>query len=199
MEYFAFGPALHRRRCEFMNEITSARKVLILGDGDGRFTAAFLRQNPTALVDSLESSKNMSRLAAARIANSPNGRERVRQLREDARTARLPGRYDLVVAHFFLDCFRTEELETLIPRIAAHLTPGARWLISEFQIPSSGLNQYFAALLVKALYLSFGLLTGLEAARLPEHRKVLERNGYIRIASKTGLAGMLVSEIWEHV
>jgi hypothetical protein len=141
----------------------------------------------------------MSRLAAERIAKSPNGPARVRQLPEDARTALLTRNYDLVVAHFFLDCFATEELEGLIPRIAARLTPGAKWVISEFQIPPSGLGRYFAAFVVKALYMSFGLLTGLKGARLPDHRRVLEGNGYRRTASKTGFAGMLVSEIWEHV
>lgn len=141
----------------------------------------------------------MSRLAAERIAQSPNGPARVRQLQGDVRAARLYGRYDLVIAHFFLDSFTTEELQTLIPRIAAHVIPGARWLISEFQIPASGLRRYVAKVVVKALYVSFGLLTGLKAARLPNYGTILEASGYLRTASKTGIAGLLVSEMWEHV
>src|SRR6185437_18112 len=107
-------------RREFTRDIESARKLLILGDGDGRFTADFLRQNLTAFVDSLESSQAMSRLAEARIATVPGGRARVRQIREDPRTAQLTGNYDVVIAHFFLDCFTTEELKVLIRRIAGH-------------------------------------------------------------------------------
>jgi trans-aconitate methyltransferase len=198
MEYMTFGPALHRRRCEFMKEFDSARSVLILGDGDGRFTAEFLRANATASIDSLESSEGMTRLAATRIAESPEGPARVRHFREDVRSVQLPGRYDLVVAHFFLDCFTTRDLETLIPRIVAHLTPGAQWLISEFQIPASGVRRYFAKFVIKALYVNFRVLTGLKVSRLPDHRQVLRANGYIRTAFKTGFAGMLVSEIWEH-
>lgn len=197
MEYLTFGPALLRRRREFLNEIATAHSVLILGDGDGRFTADFLSKNTNALVDSVECSRSMAGLAGARIARAPNGPRRVRQLLEDARTVRLTGSYDLVVTHFFLDCFTTKDLEELIPRITAHLHPGGRWIISEFQIPSSGLGRLSAKLLVKLLYVAFGILTGLRTRRLPNYRQELKKNGYIRTAAKAGFAGILVSEIWQ--
>ncbi len=199
MEYATFGPALHRRRREFLENVGAVGRALVLGDGDGRFTADFLRQNPIAFVDSLEMSEAMSRLAFMRVRRLPNGASRVRQLREDARTAHITGSYDLVTAHFFLDCFTTEELKDLIPRITAHLNPGGRWLISEFQIPASGLCRYLAKLVVKGLYVSFRVLTGLRTNRLPDYRSVLKSNGYALTASKTGMAGLLVSEIWQHV
>lgn len=197
MEYLTLGPALHRRRREFLKDIATAQSVLILGDGDGRFTADFLRRNTEALVDSVESSRSMADLAAARIARAPNGPRRVRQLLDDARTVRLMGSYDLAVTHFFLDCFTTEELERLIPRITAHIRPGGRWIISEFQIPSEGLRRQVAKLVVKLLYAAFGVLTGLKTRCLPNYRQVLENNGYIRTAAKSGFAGILISELWQ--
>jgi len=197
MEYLTFGPALHRRRCEFLNQTVSDRAVLILGDGDGRFTAQFLQYNQKAFVDSLECSQSMSRLAAARIARVPHAASRVRQLQQDIRTTQLSRTYDLVITHFFLDCFTTGELEQLVPRITAHLKPGGRWLISEFQIPPHGLPRHLARLVIKALYLSFAILTGLKTRQLPDYGRVLQSNGYRRTNSRTGLAGMLVSEIWE--
>jgi ubiquinone/menaquinone biosynthesis C-methylase UbiE len=198
MEYLTFGRALQRRRCALLSNISTARAVLILGDGDGRFTAELLRQNTTALVDSVDCSKSMVRIAAARIARSPNGRSRVRQVLADVQAMPLIGSYDLVVSHFFLDCFTTEELDQLIPRISAHVNPGGRWLISEFQIPSTGLRRYLATVVVKALYMSFAVVTGLRTKRLPNYREILIENGYVRTALKPGASGMLVSEIWEH-
>lgn len=198
MEYATFGPALQRRRCEFLSDVASVDRALVLGDGDGRFIAKFLRRNPTALVDSLESSESMSRLAAMRIAGSPDGPSRVRQLREDARAAQLTGNYDLVASHFFLDCFTTDEIRNLIPLITAHLRPGGRWIISEFQIPPSGFRRYLAQFVVRALYVSFRILTGLRTSRLPDYRSILKNNGYILTASRAGIAGLLVSEMWQH-
>jgi SAM-dependent methyltransferase len=197
MEFLTFGSALHRRRCQFLSQTDSHRAVLIIGDGDGRFTADFLHCNQTAAVDSVECSQSMSRLAAARIARLPGGPLRVRQIQQDIRTAPLSGPYDLVITHFFLDCFTTEELEELIPRITAHLQPGGRWVISEFKIPSCGLRRQFGKLLVKALYFSFAMLTGLKTRQLPNYEHILESNGFSRTESQTGLAGMLVSEMWK--
>ena len=198
MEYATFGSALHRRRCEYLAELRSVQRALVLGDGDGRFTAELLRQNPSVFVDSLELSESMSRVAATRIASCPNGPSRIRQVCEDARTAHLAGSYDLVTSHFFLDCFTTDELQALVPRITAHLNTGGRWLISEFEIPPAGLRRHLATLLVKALYVSFRILTGLRTNRLPDYRSVLKSNGYVLTASNAGMAGMLVSEIWQH-
>jgi len=45
LEYLVFGRALERRRFEYLNDMADARHVLILGDGDGRFTAEFVRRN----------------------------------------------------------------------------------------------------------------------------------------------------------
>jgi len=197
MEYLTFGPALHRRRLEFLKDIATARSVLILGDGDGRFTAEFLNHNRTALVDSVECSRWMANLAAARIVRVPNGPSRVRQVLEDASTVPLTGTYDVAVTHFFLDCFTTEELERLVPRIAAHIRPGGRWIISEFQIPASGLRRHVARIVVAVLYRAFGILTGLQTRQLPDYRRILERNRFFRTALRTGLAGILVSEVWQ--
>jgi hypothetical protein len=49
--------------------------------------------------------------------------------------------YDLIVTHFFLDCFRPDQLGHIIPRFAACATPNANWLIADFQIPARGLQR----------------------------------------------------------
>ncbi|MFL6417547.1 MAG: class I SAM-dependent methyltransferase [Bryobacteraceae bacterium] len=199
MEYLTFGPALHRRRREFLKDMGNARSVLILGDGDGRFTADFLQRNPHALVCSLDSSQRMTSLAAGRIARIPNGSARIKQSVEDVRRAQLTGTFDLVVTHFFLDCFTTDEVRHLIRRITAHVLPGGQWVISEFQIPPAGFRRLVAGLAIKLLYAGFRILTGLEAKRLPDYRRILESNDYHRTAIRTGVAGMLVSETWQLV
>lgn len=197
LEYLTFGRTLQTRRCAFLDQISSARNVLILGDGDGRFTAELVRRHTEVVVDSVESSPKMSRLAARRIARCTSGEPRVRQIQGDARIVPLTQRYDLIVSHFFLDCFRTEDLERFIPHISARLVPGGQWLISEFQVPARGLSRLLAALMIGCLYLAFRMLTGLEATRLPEYVAVLEGNGFRRIACQTAAGGMLVSELWE--
>ncbi len=46
--------------------------------------------------------------------------------------------YDLIVTHFFLDCFSEETLPPLIGRLADAATAEAVWLIADFYYPPRG-------------------------------------------------------------
>ena len=52
-----------------------------------------------------------------------------------------PGHYDLVVTNFFLDCFRPDQLELIIFKVAACSTPDANGLLADFHTPPSGLRR----------------------------------------------------------
>jgi ubiquinone/menaquinone biosynthesis C-methylase UbiE len=191
-EYSTLGKALEKCRREYLGQTVTAKHALLLGDGDGRFTAEFLTVNRTARVDSLDLSKNMLELAARRIAALPFPTPAVRLLRADALTFRLEGPYDLVVTHFFLDCFSDSQIPELVKRISRSATPDARWIVSEFRTPNLA-----AALIVKILYLAFRVLTGSRVQRLPHYSGALAAHGFQRIASKTALGGMIISEFWQ--
>ncbi len=78
LEYVVFGRALEGRRVEYLNDVADARRVLILGDGDGRFTAEFVRRNSRATVESVDLSGRMIEMAAKRVEGcSTNVRFRV--------------------------------------------------------------------------------------------------------------------------
>ena len=191
-EYLAFGRALQRRRLEFLDDVADARNVLILGDGDGRFTAEFVNRNPQAIVDSVDSSERMLQLAQRRVRN-PNVRFRL----GDARTIPLSGKYDLIVTHFFLDCFTDSDLNALLPRISGHCEPDARWVVSEFGLPISGVAQVFAKMLIRLMYFFFRLMTGLTVTQLPNYSAAFARHGFRVVREHTLLRGLLVSQIWK--
>ena len=193
LERIAFGRALERRRFEYLEQMADARRVLILGDGDGRFTEAFLRRNRIAQVDSVDLSAGMLDLAARRAKCS----ERVRFHHADARSFALRGEYDLVVTHFFLDCFTEAELRVLVPRVSKALCRGGRWVVSEFHVSARGPRRWFARVVVRFLYACFGLTTGLEVRRLPDHAATFAANGLQRIDSCTAVQALLISELWQ--
>jgi ubiquinone/menaquinone biosynthesis C-methylase UbiE len=191
-EYLTLGKALEKCRREYLGRVASAKYTLLLGDGDGRFTAEFLAANRTARVDSLDLSKNMLELAARRIEALPFPTPAVRLLRADAMTFRLEGPYDSIVTHFFLDCLSDSEVQELAERISRAATSDATWIVSEFRTPNLA-----AAVIVKVLYLLFRVLTGSRVQRLPDYRGALAAHGFKRIASQTGLGGMIISEFWQ--
>ncbi len=193
LEYLMFGRALERRRFEFLNELATARRVLVLGDGDGRFTAALVARNRHVEIDSVDLSRRMLDLARRRIGTDG----RVHLLQADARSFEPSGSYDAIVAHFFLDCLSNSETQDLIARLSKALRPGGKWIVSEFQIPEAGLMSFAASSIVSALYLAFRVCTGLRVNRLPDHRTALSRSGFRRRELRTEAAGLLISEVWE--
>jgi SAM-dependent methyltransferase len=188
LEYVGFGRALERRRAAFLSEVAGARHVLALGEGDGRTladlrAATFVPGMPPTRIDYVDVSARMLQLARARA-----GTDLITYYCADALTSPLPeAEYDLIVTHFFLDCFDEPDLKRVAARIARAAVPGARWIISEFR--RSGW-------LVRCLYLFFRVSTGLRTRRLVDHHPVLMNHGFRLIHKRMAWRGLLASELW---
>jgi len=194
MELATFGPWLHWCRCAFLGRVADCPRVLVLGDGDGRFTARLLHANPHTQIDAVDASPAMLNELRRRAGTNAN---RVRAWNTDARFWHPEGPpYDLVVTHFFLDCLTAAEVETLAMTVGCAITPSAKWLISEFAIPPSAYGRLFARPLISSLYWAFGRLTGLMVRKLPDYRAALRNRGYGLVARRNWLGGLLVSELW---
>lgn len=199
LEYLTFGPLLERCRFHRLPELSHVRKALILGDGDGRFTARLLAANPEVQVDVVDISPAMLKLLESRATTLGSGAaERLTTHCVDARNWTPPGNdYDLVVTHFFLDCFTGKELSEMANRIQSRLSHQALWMISEFNVPAHGSSAVFSRLVVKSLYWAFRLLTGLRIQALPDYRIVLQQSGMELSQTRSWLGDLLVSELWQ--
>lgn len=195
LEWLSFGPWLAKCRGAFLDRIAGRRSALILGDGDGRFTERLVQGNLAIEVDVVDASPAM---LEALMGRAGAHRARIRTQVADARRWRPEGdrRYDLVAAHFFLDCLTTEEVERLAGVVRPALLAGALWVVSEFAVPDSLFGRLAAGPLVSALYWTFGVLTGLRVQRLPDYHEALGKAGFRLMESRRFLGGLLVSELW---
>jgi len=198
LEYLTFGPLLQRTRTHYLPQVSNHKSALILGDGDGRFTAQLLRQNPTIRIHAVDISPAMLHSLAQR-AHPHQSRLTTQQadLRHWSPTA--GSSYDLVVTHFFLDCLTTEEIAQLAQRLAPSLTPHALWLISDFSIPPTTFGQTIAKPLVATLYQAFRLLTNLRIHQLPNHPVALASQGWTLQHHHSHLRGLLISQLWTRI
>ena len=105
--------------------------------------------------------------------------------------------FDLIVTHFFLDCFSEEELELMVPAYAGAAQEDCRWIVSEFRQPEKGFHAWRARLWIGGLYWLFGKTTGLRTRRLPNYAPLLERHGFRRTRAVIKEMGLLTSELWE--
>jgi ubiquinone/menaquinone biosynthesis C-methylase UbiE len=195
LEYMSFGPWLARCRSAQLAHLTSARSALLLGDGDGRFLARLLAANPNLTADVVDSSDAMLNLLDRRLRKS-GFHHRVRLHHSDALQWNPTGSYDLIVSHFFLDCFFPHQLEHLFDAVLPHALPGAHWVISEFAIPSNPFAARFARAIVCGLYQSFAWTTGLRVRALPDYAPSLHRRGLTLSQDQSYLAGLLRSQLW---
>jgi SAM-dependent methyltransferase len=195
MEWLTFGPFLSRCRCAFLDRLSQHRNALILGDGDGRFTARLLAANPAILVDAVDASPAM---LSELLRRAGSHRSRIQTQVADIR-AWNPSRraYDLVVTHFFLDCLTTAEVASLAAQIRPCLLPHAAWVVSEFDLPANRIGRWIARPLIALLYRAFAVLTGLGIRALPDYRKALSQSGFVLKHRQKQLAGLLVSEWWQ--
>jgi SAM-dependent methyltransferase len=195
LEYLTFGPWLQCCRSCFLADAGQCRSALVLGDGDGRFTARLLAANPEIRVHAVDVSPAM--LAALRKSAGSHA-HRITTEVADLRHWQPSGSisYDLVVTHFFLDCLTDAEISALARRLAPTLAPDAIWLVSEFASPPTVFGRVIAAPLIALLYRAFHLLTGLRLKRLPDHRTALEISGWLLQSQRSHLHGLLISQLW---
>lgn len=192
-EQLTFGPLLMRCRTAFLDTLSGMQHVLVLGDGDGRFTATALARYPKLHVTAVDSSPAMLQLLS-KACREKQVEDRLTTVLADARSFVPESTVDAICAHFFLDCLSTADTE----RLARNLAPfSSRWIISDFDIPK-GVWRVPASLLVRSLYLAFRVMTGLSTQQLPDWRKALFSAGFCPNETRRFLKGILVAESWRH-
>jgi ubiquinone/menaquinone biosynthesis C-methylase UbiE len=193
LETLVFGNQLQEARLAFLRGIESPRRVLIVGEGNGRFLAEFVRAHPGAVVDCVEASARMIELGRGRLKNE----SLVHFIQADIGELKLvPNSYDLIVTHFFLDCFVGTALREVVRKLACAATDDANWLLADFRVPASGWQNFHARLWIRAMYCFFRLTSGLQAQHLDDSSPLLKDVGFKCVRPQLTRFGMIKSELW---
>lgn len=199
-EYLALGTLLERTRFHLLPRLRGRSSALVLGDGDGRFAARLLAEEPGLSLVAVDTSAAMLGLLRARCVRAvPDASARLTAVHAHALTCEPPVDLDLIATHFFLDCLTQPEVEVLARRLAAKVQPGCLWLVSDFAVPPCGWMRVVSAAYIRALYLAFRLLTGLQVTRLPDPQRALSAAGFALRERATFCGGMLYTELWERI
>jgi len=199
LEHLSFGRILERARFAFLRDVANTRRAILCGDGDGRFLARFVQTNERVEIDFVDLSARMIGLAEERVARlGPSFRERVTFHQMDVRDfTPQSGVYDLIVTHFFLDCFSERELKDVVARVAGFAAPDARLLVSDFREAQSPLGRAWTRTVIRSLYAAFRVTTGLRVTRLPDYCSALASAGYHSVREQNAAGGLLHSSLWE--
>lgn len=192
MEAVTAGGKLQRCRLAFLGEIPAPRRILIAGEGHGRFLPECAKRFPEARIVVVDSSSKMLEIARRKVAS-----DRIDFVHADVLTLIGPGGgFDLIITNFFLDCFNENELPQAIGTLARLAAPQADWLLADFEIAPCGARRWRSRAIVAMLYAFFRAVCGLRADSLIPPDPHLEAAGFSRHHRQTWEWGLLKSEWW---
>ena len=197
MEFIFAGGKMHRCRTAFLDQIPQPKNILLLGEGHGRGLVECCRRFADAQITCVDASDRMLAQARRQFARHNLKASRVEFIHADVLNWPPSGKtYDLIITNFFLDCFRLEQLEQMIPRIAGSSAPDANWLMADFQIPRAGWRRIRSRLIIWMLYVFFRLTTRLTAHKLIKPDSLLEKAGFTLYRHIENEWGLLHGDWW---
>ncbi|MBV6639838.1 MAG: class I SAM-dependent methyltransferase [Cyclobacteriaceae bacterium] len=171
-----FGDTLDRASSHFLPKINPGARILILGGGTGKI----LQDVPDGVhITFLDKSEKMLQLAQKRPQKN------VEFVNADFLNFQPPLKFDWVICPFFLDLFDSGTLNKVIRKIADVLVPGGELLVSDFT--------YRKSLLIRVMYVTFRIVSRVEARKIPPILKSLEGSGFQQLDSITFLNGLVFS------
>jgi ubiquinone/menaquinone biosynthesis C-methylase UbiE len=193
LETLAFGQQLQEARIAFVRQLNAPRRALVVGEGNGRFLAALRRAHRALRVDCVEASARMITLARRELDDEVG----VNFIHADIRAVALPDQgYDLIVTHFFLDCFAEATLRAVVEKVSRAAQPDAIWLLADFREPVAGWPRWQARPWLRAMYAFFRLTSRIEARRLIDPSPFLNAAGFVCSEQRLTRGGMIKSELW---
>ena len=188
---------MHRCRTAFLGQIQTPKNILLLGEGHGRSLVEFRRRFTNAQITCVDASAGMLTQSRQNLIRNNLEANGVEFIHDDVLNwVPSPRHYDLVVTNFFLDCFRPDQLQSIISKVATYSTSDANWLLADFKMPPSGWRRTRSRLIIRLLYAFFRAVTRLPAQKLTRPDSILLKHGYVlrhRIDIEWGL---LHSDWW---
>lgn len=192
------GPILQRARTAWLENVPPPHSVLIAGEGPGRFLQAAAAAWPQTRFGYVDASHAMLRQAQRRHqASAPNENRITWWLGSLPEWSPPVANCDLIVTHFFLDCFPPALLDAVVERLASAASPTARWLLADFQEAPHGWRRGRSRLLLAAMYVVFRWATRLPASKLTPPDAALRARGFTLRARRTYNQDMIRSDWWE--
>lgn len=196
LEGLVYGQKLRRGRHAYLRELSACRRLLLLGEGNGRFLRELLAASPLAEVTVVEISPRMiasarSRLGAAQAA-------RVRWVEASALCAALPaGHFDAVVTHYLFDLFEPSDQARLLQTGLGALRSGGLWQDAELIAGGqTRWHRHWNRLLLACSYRVMGTLCDFPARELAEHTHLFVKAGLAPLGERmTG--GSVVARLWQ--
>ena len=197
MEAVLAGPRLQRCRTTWIGRLAGCRHLVVAGVGHGPVLATLLQTHPALRITCVDASAGMLRHAQRRAQRAGADLSRLAFVHASLPDWRPAERFDAIATHFFLDCFPPEQLAAVVATLAAAAAPDARWIVSDFAVPTHGWRRIRARAVHALMYGFFRVVTRLPARRWTNPDALLERAGFQLVGRRTSEWGLLQADLWQ--
>lgn len=196
LEWALFRGDLQRARICLLHALPECKRMLILGDGDGRYLREFVQTQEASAVISVDQSGQMIERQVASVCAV--GRDTsIEWVHDDARQLKFPkGKFDGLSMLFFLDCLKADEVREFLPRFLDFVAPGGVIHFVDFQEPESGWRRLRGRIYLKVMHWFFGWQTGLENRKIVNFREEFDRLSVSLVAERVTCKGLIRSSVY---
>src|ERR1700722_12086016 len=192
LERSVFGSKLSRARRSFISRVAEGRKILLIGEGNGRFLSEVARQTSSASITVVDSSARMLTAVSRRIS-AADFSSRIELFQADIlEWQSAAGSYDRIVTHFVLDLFRPDGIRRLIEKISQLAMEDCLWVNVDFTSGKQNLPQKF---LMWAQYRFFQTFAGSEASRSSAPRLLIRDANWKILETKSLESGLISASL----
>jgi tRNA (cmo5U34)-methyltransferase len=188
LERLVFGMRLDDARQAFFEEVVEANRVLLVGEGNGRFLKSLIARKRVGCVFVVEKSKVMIRLAKNRAGES--GKIGLQFIKADFRVYQSGQQFDCVVTHFFLDLYNPPSQLAIIEKITEFVAEGGTWINVDF-VPARTL---WGSTLMWLQYAFFRVVSRIESKRCFDESKAAAAAGWTIAEAISYLGGLVVAK-----
>ena len=186
-----FGDAIYQAQLFLLEAIPAGAQVLVVGGGTGWILEEMAHRHSSGLqICYVELSEQM--MSRSKTRNT--GSNKVTFVKGAIQDIVLQQNFNVVITPFLLDNFSAQTHQQVFKIIDDKLKAGGLWLFADFQPPRKQLRHQ---LLLKIMYLFFGLFCRLEASRLPDSAAHFKIYNYVARTEKTFYAGFIRSVVYQ--
>lgn len=157
-----FGDALVRAQVSLLSQVSPNSRILIVGGGTGWILEQISKIYSSGLdIVYVESSSKMIELSKKRILKNNN----IFFINAAVENYQTETQFDVIITPFFFDLFKKAKIEILFSGLNEKLKVDGLWLYTDF-IPTIYQTKIWQKLLLKTMYLFFGILSKVEASEL---------------------------------
>ena len=193
LEQCVFGSHLNKARRAFFDAVVHADRVLLVGEGNGRFLTTLAACKNKGCINIVEKSAVMIRLAKERTRKLGGVRCDLNFIKTDFLEYSSADKFDCVVTHFLLDLFNPPAQRTLIKRIEELTAPSGTWINVDF-LPARTVR---GGILMRLQYAFFRMASRIQARRCFDESTAAAAAGWAVAETISYLGGLVVAKRYQ--